>query len=332
MGRLPGLVETIERVRVPAPVTSLGLIGLLVAVFVLLNIGANPATEEGKDFIKSVPWIAWRAIGAAAVVVFVLLLIVASRVLLTRASQCLRAPWPWVVGYLALAAVLVGLIIAGIVVGGGRNPDLPVPYLPYRTRVVLFSGLVVAVPWLAIAWLCRDECRPPDRRLWGPTMELEYLDLQRLWRTIYLCIGAFAVGVVAALVTAGALRFAFLSIAKECGSDRLPVGRRSAGLRCTEDFPATDVLLYGAAFALILLMVAMPLIVAWRAQALAWVRRQEPLPRAAVPTEEWTQESSRLRDLLGLNTPLLRDPLTLLSVFAPIITSTLAAFLPELGT
>ena len=82
----------------------------------------------------------------------------------------------------------------------------------------------------------------------------------------------------------------------------------------------------------ILLMVALPLIVAWRAQALAWVLRQEPSPAGAVPTEEWTQESNRLRDLLGLNTPLLRDPLTLLSVFAPIVTSTLAAFLPELGS
>ncbi len=36
--------------------------------------------------------------------------------------------------------------------------------------------------------------------------------------------------------------------------------------------------------------------------------------------------------LLHLNTPILRNPLTLLSVFTPLISSTLAAFLPQLGS
>jgi hypothetical protein len=40
---------------------------------------------------------------------------------------------------------------------------------------------------------------------------------------------------------------------------------------------------------------------------------------------------ARLEKLLHLDVPLLRNPLTALSVFVPFVTAALAAFIPQLG-
>jgi len=40
---------------------------------------------------------------------------------------------------------------------------------------------------------------------------------------------------------------------------------------------------------------------------------------------------ARLEKLLHLDVPLLRNPLTALSVFTPLVTAALAAFIPQLG-
>lgn len=40
---------------------------------------------------------------------------------------------------------------------------------------------------------------------------------------------------------------------------------------------------------------------------------------------------ARLEKLLHLDVPLLRNPLTALSVFVPLVTAALAAFIPQLG-
>jgi len=76
---------------------------------------------------------------------------------------------------------------------------------------------------------------------------------------------------------------------------------------------------------------AVPLIATWRASAFAWVERCRTADSSSA-ADSWIQERHRLYNLLNLNTPVLRNPLTLLSVFTPLISSNLAAFLPELGS
>ena len=89
-------------------------------------------------------------------------------------------------------------------------------------------------------------------------------------------------------------------------------------------------LLYGAVFALLGLAVALPLVWAWRSQAKAWLAAKSGDP-ADIATKEWVEERDRRAGLLNLDTPILRNPLTVLSVLTPLATSLLAAFLPQLG-
>ena len=48
-------------------------------------------------------------------------------------------------------------------------------------------------------------------------------------------------------------------------------------------------------------------------------------------TKDVAESRARLESLLGLDVTLIRNPLTLLTVLTPLVTSLLAAFLPELG-
>jgi hypothetical protein len=89
-----------------------------------------------------------------------------------------------------------------------------------------------------------------------------------------------------------------------------------------DDFPPQNVLLYGAVFAILLALITVPLVVSWRSRALRLVEVVAPAP---------STEREALEARLQLNLPLLRNPLTALNVFAPLITSVLAAFVPQLG-
>lgn len=75
----------------------------------------------------------------------------------------------------------------------------------------------------------------------------------------------------------------------------------------------------------------MPLVASWRARAQDLVEHGCPLPADGKPTAEWSEERERLEKLLHLDLSILRNPLTALSVFAPLLISALAAFLPQIA-
>ena len=338
-----GVGVSTRLLRLPAPAYSLATLVLLVSTIVLLDLGTNlsagadtasglgaPLSDADRETF-AVAWLTWRAVAAVAIVVFLFGLAAGVYSLIeARRSGLVPVSGRRLAIYLILPTALVIAVATMIIMGGGRNPDIPVPMLARRTRAVLFTGLVAAVPWVALSWLCQDRCRPYRLRPWGrDTGILGFGELTRLWQRIVACLGAFAVAVAAGVLTAGALRFAFLAARPQCApgyeppADTVPAG-------CVSDFPAINVLLYGAAFAVVGLAIAVPLIASWRSAASEWVDDQRP---SDVPEhdETWTKEKDRLTVLLHLDTPVLRNPLTLLSVFTPLITSVLAAFLPQLG-
>ena len=49
------------------------------------------------------------------------------------------------------------------------------------------------------------------------------------------------------------------------------------------------------------------------------------------PTAEWVESRDRLSTVLHLDQSIVRNPLTALSVFVPLLTSLLAQFVPQLG-
>lgn len=174
----------------------------------------------------------WRLVGAAAILVFAGLAVTAIRVLVgadrwgIEASKSLR----WI--YVSSAATVLGVLIVVRIVASGANPDLPVKDLDARKGAVLVTALIAAIPWLALVWAALHTCQVLRRRIEHlppiPTRPAEpssdrphvhrevIVQLLRLCDLLVLCVGAFVIRVVAAI------------IASSTPPHRLP--RRTSGL------------------------------------------------------------------------------------------------------
>ncbi|WP_457255985.1 hypothetical protein [Pedococcus sp. P5_B7] len=69
-----------------------------------------------------------------------------------------------------------------------------------------------------------------------------------------------------------------------------------------------------------------------RRAAHAFVDAVQPYGHPSAVTAGWVARRDRLEGALNLNIPLRRHPITALSVLAPLVTSALAAFVPELAS
>ena len=312
------------RRRASPPVVTLVVLALLFGATALLGVSASTGSRESLTFITGVPWLVWKVVGAFALVVFA--------ALFAQALQILRNAPEWGLngsreraGRYLIAAGFVVLAIAAVILLVGGDPDIPVSGLVFRTRAVLFAGMLTSIPWLALVWLAHAECHDLEDGLTSavkdppaPHHSLAAVNarLLLLWRLLTACVTTFAVTVVAAIVNSGALRASFLA----------------AHPARSSQFPPANVLFYGAFFAVILAVITIPLVATWRACAFSVVERTCPLPADGRPTEAWFSARAQLEKLLHLDVPLIRNPLTALSIFVPLITAALAAFVPQLGT
>lgn len=322
-GRVAKLLTHLR--ALPAPIYGLGSLALLFALILALGWGAADDTDVSRTYVNGVGWLAWRTTAALAIAAFLLLFGKGVRFLVYRHEYDLPASSERVRAYGVVAALAIATAIS--VSAFGTEPwrlQIPVTHIAWRTRAVLYIGLASTVPWFVITWLCHDRCRPQQQRPWNSADKLTFDQLERLWDVLVYCLRTFAIGVTSAMLTTGALRFAFLEAQPQC--DPGYKGQRP----CTQDFPAVDVLLFGAAFAIAGSAVALPLILSWRGEAASWVEQQAG-PPPEPPTEDWLADRNRLAAMLHLNTPILREPLTLLGILTPLVTSLLAAFLPQLG-
>jgi hypothetical protein len=306
-------------------------LGILFGVVALLGFAQSTGSRQSRLLTASVPWLVWKVVGALAIVAFIALFLVAVQILRNGPDWGLTGSAGRKRNYLIAAAFVVALIALLIMAGGG-SADIPVNGLVIRTRAVLFAGMLAVIPWLALVWLAQAECHDLRAALTSPPGKLDAevgaagaggtiptalnARLLQLWKLLTTCVTAFAVAVVAAIVNSGALRASFLNAHPA----------RSA------DFPPSNVLFYGAFFAVILSVITIPLVAAWRGCAATAVERTCPLPPDGQPTDDWVSARERLEKLLHLDVPLLRNPLTALSIFVPLITAALAAFIPQLGT
>ncbi|GAB3949327.1 hypothetical protein GCM10029976_082140 [Kribbella albertanoniae] len=318
LGELPReLAEDNFWVKLPPPLLSMIVFGLAFCFAGLLGVAGSDGTAVSDAFVKGVPWTVWRAVAGAALVVFALLTAQAVRILQHPDRWGFYPPPVRRRRYLVCAAISAAAVAGYRILFPGVVPDLPVQSLQTRTGAVLLCGMLAAIPWLTIVWLAHAECRELWQRDDDPLGEphVHIRRLERLWQLLIVCVGAFMIGVAAAVAAAGALRGAFVS----AHPDR------------ADEFPPSNVLLYGGMFALGLAVIGIPMAVAWRNRAQQLVEHMCPLPANGRPSEEWLQERHRIEHLLHLDISILRNPLTILSVFAPLVVSALAAFLPQLA-
>ena len=88
-------------------------------------------------------------------------------------------------------------------------------------------------------------------------------------------------------------------------------------------------LAYGAFFTVMLSLAVLPLMLAWRQTATMLLDQAYPV--RVLSTADNAAAKTRLSEALDLNGSLFRSPVTLSSLLAPLVTSFLAVFIPELG-
>jgi len=292
-------------------------------------------------------WQIWRvvaAIGQAAAIA----LLIQGLVRLRRASEIESLDRKEIRRHTAAAAVFVVCIAAftALVVNEERPWAAGLGNMDARLGLVGLIGVLCAFPWVAMTWLGHQATRPYWSKVVNaeraaatpakistpapaagapPDEDAKIDDLLSIWDHIVSVALAFAVLVVVALVPTGALRNLWLSqkVAEEDDKD--------AAEQLAAMFPSSDVLVYGAFFGLLIIVLVIPLLLSWRATARNIVDQAQPrhLKTAATPGDFTAR--GNLESMLNLDVSFLRNPLAVLSILTPLVTATLAAFLPELG-
>jgi hypothetical protein len=315
--------------RLPhSPRLALGFLALVALIYLLLGIG-----QGNSDIANSVEWVTWKFFASLATAIAVVSAMLGGSAVGKvktygqsddSASPAARLAKPLgqqrpkgrFLAYIVLAVFLISVIFGFLFLGGGANTqgwptDL---HIKAHTRPVAIAIGLAAVPWLVLVWLVQDRLAAYAKESDPPSTA----ELRSLWNSLYAIVLAFAVFVVLALVTAGAVRLAYFAGAKD------PAANKQG-----PEFPASDVLLYGAFFAILLSAIALPMVAAYRAAAVRRLRFchpiEDPLDHSDKDATEW-QES-----LLHLDIGLLKSPITALTVFTPLITAALAAYLPGLA-
>jgi len=331
-----------------AAVVTLFFVGGALAVFGLLLWAT---TRDGRDvqrgFVNSVTFRTWTVVAAIAVVAFCDSIFAGINALagnpqppsvqggfIERLKKWLpdlklairdswKRSWRYALCYLVFAILAVVVLLA---VGKG-GPDVPVEGWAVIARSLLTLGCLAACPWVLVVWMTHDQMTrtrqtlgdlPPfggDAPTLGSATDRLDQQLRALLddrRIIYTAVTRLLVLVLAALFMSGALRAALV-----------------AWPPTKNDLPSVDVLLYGAFFALVLGLAVIPLLRAWRNTAQKFV--DQVFPPSVATTADADAARARLLARLDLNGSLFRSPIAVSSVLAPLITSLLAVFIPQVS-
>jgi hypothetical protein len=312
--------ESTRLVRNPAAAT-LGVLAVTAAVFFLLREVTTHGAEskDGKELVAGAPFQAWTLIATIAVVSF-------GKVLrdgvieLRREPLSKAAPSPAVLAlyYAGFAA----LALFALRKGGRGGPKVPLENWHEIVWGLLAWGAVSAGPWVVAVWaahsLLHDKSRTVSQlRPLGEDDAAEPLDaqlqeLRRFRGVVVRAVTRLLTIVLAATLMSGALRAA---IVPRYVSET--------------DLPNSAILLYGAFFTGVLATAVVPLMARWRSLARALVERAYPFNIDDTADEASARE--RLLKGLDVNGSLFTFPVTLSALLAPLITSLLSVYVPQLG-
>jgi hypothetical protein len=302
-------------------VTTIGLVLCVAAAAGLLRwlVQLGPGTDQA--LADSDPFRAWVGVAALATVAFGVTFVNGYREVgtgsLRSSSPSLRS---YGLSFMVFAAVAVVLLL----VGGGGGPEVKIDYWTPIRSVLLLLGCAAAGPWIVLVWASHGSLRQSRSEI--PQLPAaatahaggsDPLDgmlrmLLEVRVVIAKAIGHLLVIVLGATLLSGALHAALVP-----------------DFVAEDDFPATAVVAYGAFFTIMLSFAVLPLMIAWRRTANMLVAQAYPLRIRATAEDEAAR--ARLSSALDINGSLFRSPVALGSILAPLITSLLAVFIPQLN-
>ena len=327
------VLETLD----PA-VTTLAFLGGAVATAALLRWMTQLGGDTDQRLADSAAFGAWIGIASLAVVLFVDTAIAGLREVhhldrtLTRHTTGRYARW---------YVVFAGLAVAVLLQVGKGGPAVPVDAWPAISRGLLMFGAVAAAPWVVLVWSSHDllarerelltatseAARARVKLRTGPAgavvhsvldeelrsdLDARLVVLLAVRRLIASAVTRLVGLVLAAILMAGALRAALVP-----------------GILEDREFPASAVVVYGAFFAVCLSAAVLPLMFVWRRAATHLLDSAYP-PGVAAPAER-AEARGRLSTVLDVDGSLFRSPIAVSSILAPLATSLLAAFVPQLS-
>lgn len=209
----------------------------------------------------------------------------------------------------------VAVVLLQVVLQGDRPVRVPVEGHRALILTLTAAGAAAIAPWLISMWIVQEQVSSLRHELkrWDrdANRASAVRRLLEMWTSVERSILAVAVLVSTVVLNTGALRAALVP-----------------AVLTNEQFPSTDVLLYGAFFAVLLAVAVVPLVLTWRNTAAQLVNDTVGEPPNGEPDEQWIKRRERMEALLHLDVGMLRSPITALSILSPLLTAAATAFVP----
>lgn len=317
----PRPVPGVERSRVTTRAVLRGVGALLavaavvVAVHLLLGHRADE-TRASREFTELVSYEVWRSSLGVTVALWAAAGAAAAVRLRALPGGLARGPVLLASGaWLVVVAALLAFLASSS--GGPDNPlwgSRPKVLGLVAVTLLLASPLAVGL-WCARAWLedLGAELRRPDTAVPVGRRVSELLVVRR---TIDASLKAGALGLTAVVVATGALRNALIESGRETEAS----------------WPPSLLLVYGGVFTVVFAAVLVPAHLRWDAVADALVEHAVPLPDDGTPPDTWHDRRRSLRTVLGREQSFTTRLGSGLAIGAPLVTSALAAFVPQLAS
>lgn len=287
----------------------------------LLSWASQLGSGTDQKLVDSGPFRVWVGVAAVASVAFVHTLLAGVRELRSRRSA---SGAPSLSAYGWLFALFAALVVTALWLVGGGGPKVDVEYWTAIRVGLLSLGVIAAGPWVISVWASHEILR--QQRLEIPRLPdaasasaggIAKLDemmrlLLDIRKNIATAVGRLLILVMGAVLLSGALHAALVP-----------------DFVSTEEFPPSGMLAYGAFFTVMLSLAVLPLMLAWRQTATMLLDQAYPV--RVLSTADDAAAKTRLSEALDLNGSLFRSPVTLSSLLAPLVTSFLAVFIPQLG-
>jgi hypothetical protein len=309
-------------VRNPAAFTLLFLLLTALVLAILVTVTeASARTDEARRLVRSPAFGAWDTFAAISVVAFGDALLDGIREL---RKEPLRSS-PLSPRFFAPYFAALVLLVMGILSSASEGDLVPIDNWSVIARTLVIWGAIGASPWVIAVWSLHamlTETRVNVGQLAPASSEgsaVEDLDaqlrmLRAYRRVIGRAVGRLLVIVLAAVLMSGALRTALVG---------------EGGPMKEEDFPASAVLMYGAFFTGVLATAVVPLMMRWRELARRLVERA--YPSTVRETSDDVAARQRMLAALEVNGALFTFPVTLTALLAPLVTSLLSVYVPQLG-